>query len=151
MKPLITWFCDSCGELVKPTGGTVIARYTPDEERRPTGFLIVHKNIDGRECDPGSRNGYYYNVDLDGLIGQRGMAHLLAHLSAGPLKGGGGTQIVDMDEFVDLFRRLQVPFYEQARRRFGDKEVVRGYSDANEYLPYMPTELEAIAKKAHPA
>lgn len=145
MKPLTTWTCDSCGEQVMPERGTVIARYTKPD-RWLTGFLIVHKNIDGRDCDPGSRNGYYYNVDLDSLLGQRGMAHLLAHLSAGPLKGGGGAaQVADMDEFVDLFRRLQVPFYEQARHRFDDDDVANAYSDANEYFPYMPDELEKIA------
>lgn len=147
MKPLTTWTCDTCGEQVEPKRGVVLARWTPDEDRRLTGFIIVHKNIDGRHCDPGNASGYRWNVDLHTLLGQDGMANLLAYLSAGPLKGGGGaSNLESIDEFIDLFRRLQVPYYEQARHRFGDEDVTYAYGDANEYFPYMPDQLERIAK-----
>lgn len=145
MKPLTTWTCDTCGQQVEPTLGTVVARYTDDEVRLPTGFRIVHKNIGGLQCDPGSAAGYRFNLDLHTLTGPEGAAKLLAYLSPGPLRGGGGPVVADVDEFVDLFRRLQTPFYEQARERFTEERVRRAYADANEHLPYMPGELEQIA------
>jgi len=146
MQPLTTWTCDVCGEQVKPRKGTVIARHTKDDDRLLTGFLIVHKKVDGFTCDLGNENGYYYNVDLDTLLGQDGMAHLLGHLSAGPLIAEEPViRVADMDEFIDLFRRLQVPFYEQARTRFGDEDVTALYEGANEYYPYLPGELQKVA------
>jgi hypothetical protein len=42
---------------------------------------------------------------------------MLSWLSAGPMLGGGSCKVEPggMDEFVDLVRRLHVPWYEEAR------------------------------------
>ena len=51
----------------------------------------------------------------------------------------------DMDNFVDLIRRMQTPYYEEARRHFGCEAVQQAYLGANEALPYTPKSLQHIA------
>ncbi|AMY56499.1 hypothetical protein A3L23_05201 (plasmid) [Rhodococcoides fascians D188] len=138
-EPLTNWKCDSCGDaIVEPAKALVVARY--DRDRHPFGWLIVHKG----DCDPA---GYMFNVELTSFLGAEGLAHLLAFLSAGPLKGGGASRIADFDGFVDLVRRVQTPYYEEARPRFDDEDVHDRYDDANEYFPYLPKQLQKIAAK----
>lgn len=151
--PLETWVCDECGdEISEVSEGTVIWKSDAQDEHRAYDFRIVHKNLGAaREgCDPGNKAGYQSNLDIAEFIGDGGVAHLLAFLSIGPLRQPSGDgyfpRVKDLDEFVDLFRRLQTPWYEEARRRFDDQEVQYRLSDANEVYPYLPVTLERVAK-----
>ena len=53
-------------------------------------------------------------------------------------------QITDTDEFVDLIRQVQTPFYEEARRYFTNSDLLEHFSDSNEVEPYLPEQLEKI-------
>jgi hypothetical protein len=152
MPPLTTWICDACGDdVTEPQLALLIWRTDREADGawRAYDFKIVHKNLDGRQCDPGAGSGYRSNLELDNYLGPDGVAWLLSMLSKGPLLGGGGCEIQpqDMDDFVDLFRRLQVPHYEEARRNFDTEHTREWLSDANEVLPYIPDTLERIANQ----
>jgi hypothetical protein len=55
--------------------------------------------------------------------------------------------VADFNGFVDLVRRTQTPWYEEARP-FWDTEHTRDWlADANEVYPYSPRVLEQIAKQ----
>ena len=43
----------------------------------------------------------------------------------------------DLDDFVDFFRRVQTPYYEQARVRFGERDVLVDYHADNAFAPYL--------------
>jgi len=47
-----------------------------------------------------------------------------------------------MDEFVDFYRRVQTPHYEEARKNYYDEQLLIDYSDANEYYPYLEEQLK---------
>jgi hypothetical protein len=146
--PLDAWTCDSCGDLITdPERGLVTWRH--DADGKYYDFILVHKNIDGFNCDPGHRNGYSQSVSIDHYLGDTGQAALMAFLSVGPMKNDGHprVEVKDFDGFVDLFRRLQTPWYEESRSRFDDEDVQLALGDANEYLPYMPEVLERIANR----
>lgn len=99
-----------------------------------------------RRCDPGGAHGYLSSMDLQHFLGPDGLALLLSWLSVGPLKGGGsGPCVADLDEFVDFVRRVQTPYYEEARPHFGDEHTYYWLGDANEYHPYLPETLQDIA------
>ncbi|WP_145238531.1 hypothetical protein [Prescottella equi] len=137
------WTCDSCsGDVTLDGMGLVVARHDSTLPNRPlSDWKIVHKG----ECDPTAQAGFMFNLDLKDMVGPEGHARLLSMLSAGPLQGGGpSNRIVDFDGFVDIFRRLHTPFYEEARRRFDDPDVQERFSAANEVLPYLPDVLETI-------
>ena len=139
------WYCDRCSQMITdPARSLVVWRCGDDFKDRD--FLVVHKG----KCDPGSKdeNGYSYSHHVSVLLGDDGQSYLLAMLSSGPLQarhGSAATPPADLDEFVDLFRRLQTPFYEEARRHFDCVEVKDRLSDANEVQPYLPETLQWIA------
>ncbi len=146
MTPLTTWTCDTCREeITAPDLGIVVWR--ADGAFKAYDFKIVHQSgVNGQGgCDPGAGAGYVSNLNLPFLLGENGLAYLLSMLSAGPLKGGGGITVSDLDGFVDLTRRLQTPWYEQARARFGDEDVQIDLADASEVFPYLPETLKEIA------
>ncbi|MFC0112277.1 hypothetical protein [Kibdelosporangium aridum] len=151
--PLQAWLCDVCGELVTshPNNGLVVWRTDrAGDGFRKYDFKIVHKTIDSdpepQRCDPGSSEGYHSSLDLKLFLGPNGLAMLLSWLSIGPLKGGGSApQVENMDEFVDFVRRVQTPYYEEARSRFDEEKTHHWLGDANEYHPYLPETLRRIA------
>jgi hypothetical protein len=73
---------------------------------------------------------------------------LLSFLSLGTIKNNlgdkGNIKVKDLDEFIDFFRRLQTPFYEEARIKFGSEEILDRFSDASEVRPYQQDALQNI-------
>lgn len=49
-----------------------------------------------------------------------------------------------LDGFIDFFRRVQLPYYEEARPRLATREVYEDWSDASEIAPYLQTSLRRI-------
>jgi len=131
-----TWICDTCSEPVIGAEGNLI--WLHDVNGMMSNFRIVHK---GDACDPNEGNSS--SVDLHRLSGPDGLTQLLSWLSLGPLKRDQDfvLKITDLDEYVDLVRRLQIPHYEEARARFNDQDVIEEYSDAHQYAPYIQRQL----------
>lgn len=141
------WYCDSCGEAITDPNLS-LATWREDKDLRGYDYRIVHKNTGGRSCDPGSPAGFRASTEVSNYLGADGLAELLAHLSLGPLIASSGDslcRVADMDGFVDLIRRMQAPYYEEARRHFGCEAVRQEYGDANQMLPYTPRSLQHIA------
>lgn len=151
--PLEAWVCDTCGELATSddnSGMVVWQTHDTDGRFDYYDFKIVHKTIASDphpyRCDPGAENGFTSSLPLNAFLGADGLALLLSWLSQGPLKSGGTEpRVVDMDQFVDLVRRVQTPYYEEARSRFDDERTHYWLGDANEYAPYRPDTLRRIA------
>jgi hypothetical protein len=141
-QPLTVWYCDVCGDRIAAKDGYVVWKTTDD--LKSSGFKIIHQ---GR-CD---RRDYPASAALSDFLGPEGVAQLLAFLSLGPIKRRIGQKphadAKDMDEFVDFFRRVQTPYYEEARRLFHTQEVLDDYYDSNEVAPYLPDYLESMIKK----
>jgi hypothetical protein len=74
------------------------------------------------------------------------MALLLSWLSGGPMSEAGHNRVGDLDAYVDLVRRVQTPWYEQARSLFQAEKTQHWLGDANEYRPYQPDVLRKIAE-----
>jgi len=146
-KPLTVWKCDTCGDDISDPGIGIVT-YRRDDQRRASDFRLVHKNIDGRRCDPDNDGGFIDSIELSGLIGADGLADLLSFLSAGPYSGRRGVvRVADFDGYVDLVRRVQTPGYEEARpfwRTEHTRELIGG---ANQTYPYLPDTLEQIANQ----
>jgi len=141
-KPLTKWYCDVCGQQIDDVErGYVIWKTT--NESKWHGFKIIHQT----KCDP---DDYNMSLALHDFLGESGLTILLSQLSIGPIKKRKGQKprcrIADMDEFVDFVRRVQTPFYEEARRYFSNHDLLEKYSDANEVFPYLPEQLEEIIK-----
>lgn len=146
-EPLTTWFCDSCQEPITELNTALLA-WDEDEDGRAREFLIVHKNMNGRQCDPQQSRSPRFSSsnELEECVGPNGLTELLSLLSPGPLAGeqDGFPRVANFDQFVDVVRRLHTPWYEEARRRFDDESVRERY-DVNEVYPYQSEALRRIA------
>lgn len=139
-KPFTEWKCDVCGQMISSVDeGYVIWR--DDEERRPVDFKVIHQG----KCDIKSYSG---SMDIKTFLGDSGREWLLSFLSVGAIKRnlGEGTMTLpsDMDAFIDFFRRMQTPYYEEARTKFSQENVLEYHHDDNEVGPYLQDSLQKI-------
>ncbi len=132
-EPLSRWRCDVCREMIDDPGeGYVVCSW--DADGQAGGFKVVH----GRHRPSPVSD----SIALAGLLGHDGAAKLLSWLSAGPVmianRAGRvkGCRVTNLDAFVDLFRRLQTPFYEEARASLSDGEILSDLADVDEVFPY---------------
>lgn len=140
VMPLECWMCDVCARTIESVGeGYVVWRVEDDHENRD--FKIIHK---GR-CDP--RGPYAFSLPLKDFLGADGLTQLLSFFSAGPLIGRDNDlcRIKDLHTFVDFVRRVQTPWYEEAREHFNHPDVIAEYRPFNEFVPYTTEVLKHIA------
>src|SRR3954453_8904114 len=135
LEPLQSWTCDTCGNKITDPEMSLVT-WRSEQGLQSRDFRIVHKG----DCDPGSHAGFVQSVELDNFLGPDGAAYLLSMLSLGPIKGLHETmpEVAHFHSYVDLFRRTQPPWYEEARERFDDEDVAHWPSDASESYPYHP-------------
>lgn len=141
IEPLRQWTCDVCGNVIKSAkDGYVIWR--KDDSGRDHDFKIVHQMT----CD---LDDYPSSMPVEAFLDADGLSYLLSFLSVGPLRlmlgDVSGPGVANLDEFVDFIRRLQIPYYEVARRRLSDPEILERLADSNEASTYMSDVLKNIA------
>lgn len=142
-KPLTKWYCDVCGKKIEDAKeGYVI--WKTSKELKSHSFKIIHQT----KC---ALKDHHASSSLENFLGENALVYLLSMLSIGPIKKsigqGSYCDVADIDEFVDFIRRVKTPFYEEARRNFGNPDLLDDYDDANEVLPYLPDQLEKIVEK----
>ena len=142
-EPLKRWHCDVCGDYVTARDGYVVW----DRFDQPDfAYRIIHQNrCDDQSC-PSS-------LPLADFLGHNGVVRLTSKLSLGPLMRYEPPsvpfgQLPPLGAFVDFFRRVQVPHYEEARRYFATDEAYEELITWNEVAPYMQTDIEFFAEKA---
>lgn len=153
LKPLEQWICDDCGELIEShdKGIVVWQQDFQTEVYLHWGYRVIHKrgqpNQEG--CDGPAYRGWPW-LDIGNLTGIEGLTRILAMQTLGPLKEKleGPCKIgpKHSGELVDLIRRMQTPYYEEARTRFNNRDLMDWFSDNNEVAPYLPETLQQMIK-----
>lgn len=149
MEPLKQWVCDSCGELIeKPEDGYLI--WKMGEDGKIDDMRIVHHNTEGddsaaRHCDD---DNFPLSSDLNAFIGAQGIVQMLSLIDPGrDFIPEYHEYIGNMRLFVEIFRRLQIPYYEEARL-YWNKAIADGYfNEANEIWSYLPENLKVLITK----
>lgn len=139
-EPLTKWFCDKCGEVIeKIDAGHVI--WKRDDDQREYAFRIVH-----RDCDDHAHFRFW--EPLKDFLGPDGSSYLLSFVSLGPFLTWPGFASTpgpaNNDQFVDLFRRVQLPYYEEARKYFSHEEMAERMAGENEISPYRVESLREL-------
>lgn len=138
--PLRRWKCDQCGEFIREANDGLVTWCT-DEDGGAHSFRIVHR----KTCDVASESPWSWR--LDDCLGVNGLTRLLSMLSAGPLMVNDGQRLINnMDEFVDVVRRVQIPYYEEARPNFCFPDQIEGSDDVNGIAPYLFDRLRQTAE-----
>lgn len=142
-----TLYCDTCKEAISDTGMAMIVakRGSDDDPFKFRDFRVVHKNVDGRRCDPDDISGYLLSFELSEFDGEDGLSTFLSLISRGPLDTPRSKEN-PVDQFVDLARRLFVPHYEEARWNFRTQEAQETFAGSSEATPYTQRNLIRIAQ-----
>lgn len=140
-QPLTYWYCDQCHKRIDDVEkGYVVWRQTADLLYHD--FRIIHQRI----CD--ERSSFPCSMPLGKFLGVDGLSYLSSMLSLGPMMvrpGDSSRQLIaDMDNFVDFMRRVQIPHYEQARRKFSSEAAADYFEGSNESRPYYQDALKKI-------
>ncbi|WP_157885542.1 hypothetical protein [Acetobacter ascendens] len=115
--PLTAWRCDKCGEAVNAENGWL--EWESDEGNGPRNFHIVHNK---NECFFHTRSPSRRDHHLHYFLGTKGQQYLLKLLYPGTFFMShftrGDWDYPNIPDFAEIFRRLHVPYYEEARIYF---------------------------------
>lgn len=148
------WTCDVCRRIIEnPRKGYVVWKYGDNyEEEGYFKYKILHPS--GLKDEYGEAYGcdydrtYVYSSSLVDFVGDRGLVKLLGMIDVGPLhRSEYKEQIENIRDFLELFRRVQLPYYEEARFYWKDAYDDGYFDGANEIVPYFPSTLKDIIEK----
>jgi hypothetical protein len=150
LKPLKEWICDHCHQLIeRPEDGWV--EWLHDDKTGAHSFRIVHHASasprgDGR-CYRYSDHRDRQDNHLTQYIGPDGMGYALDWLSDGPADRKDGphpANVRNINEFLDVFCRLHIAGYEEARFYFSDEERENGELPVHTRM--LPSVLKVFIK-----
>ena len=144
MEKTQKWFCDVCGRIIdSPEKGYVV--WNDATETNDFGYKILHANgfLDehGNKYVCDKNHPYRSSMELARLMSYIGVAHLLSMLESGSLH---------KSIFSEIFRRLFIPYYEEARLYFDEAKKDDFFKELNEAEMSTPEILEKIIKKYRP-
>lgn len=135
LKALQQWICDKCGDVIeKPTDGWL--EWLSDRDNFTlSGFKIVHHapasphKAKNRDCYHYNENLERQDMHLDIFLGVDGIARMITWTYSPGVKS--------LEEWAEVFRRLHVPHYEEARRHWdaatSDGEIFEGVDEESRY------------------
>jgi hypothetical protein len=151
LKPLEQWYCDRCGEVIeKPTDGWVHWR------KDATGSVHSIEILHHLKASPrGGNQGCYparmdRDMHLNVMLGPRGIVDLLSMIDVGAYHDPEGAEIgrvKDIRNWVDVFRRLHVPYYEEARQYFDRARAAGEIDGVNEVALYTVSVLKGLVEQ----
>lgn len=155
--PLARWVCDTCGRLIKRADdGYVewISEKTVDDNYLARELHIVH--VGGRSslgppnyCFQHQTARGRCDLPLRDFLGAHGIVQMLSFLDVGPFHAAEypGHTVGNMREFVELFRRTHLPYYEQARQYLSRVHTDDFLGGPNEIYVYLPDTLKGIIEE----
>ncbi len=136
--PLQQWLCDSCGKIIlKPQDGW-LEWYSDMGTRLESGFRIVHSACQYKEPESQSQNKLRQGDRLDSFTGSDGLVRLISMLEF--------RKLADSKELITIIRRLQFPYYEEARQHWSQAERDGFFKGINEYWPFLKDTLHSIIR-----
>ncbi|HYP97850.1 MAG TPA: hypothetical protein VER96_04195 [Polyangiaceae bacterium] len=156
LKPLTQWYCDCCGNIIKNIKDAWV-EWIVDLSTKPMtygDFRIVH-HLSALPEDtpfPGCQRGRVAglgDLPMESFIGSYGQAHLLSWIDPGEIVDPSGKEIGkglvrNLREWTTLFRRIHMPYYEEARLYMARASANGRYNGYNQALPFKESELLAV-------
>ncbi len=152
LRPLEQWMCDDCRMVIEePAHGYLEWLMTG---HKACGFRIVHHLPHSPQAaSNGGRGCYRHNLrpescgaSLHEYVGHAGLPMLLSFLDPGSCQTPeyAGPEVVSVREWGNLFRRLHLPYYEEAQLYWTDA-VQDGFLESmNEVAIYQAEFLVQI-------
>lgn len=148
MEPLKQWVCDVCGHVIENNEDAYVV-WGRDKSGKINKMRIVHKNY---RLDDGTKTGcdwdqitYNESLPISCFLGAEGIAQLLALIDPGCFHVEDyADRIADVRLFVEMFRRFQIPYYEEARFYLSRARADGFLWDSNEVDMYLPSTLKKV-------
>lgn len=143
--PMKQWVCDVCGEIIeKPEDGYV--QWHRNSNGQIDDFIIVHHlTASSRKNHSGECYKYSSDRDLKSFLGEHGVLELHALLDPGPYHMPEcNIFVTDIRKWIDFYKRLQLPYYEEARQYWGRASHDGYFGDSNEIAIYLPENLKKM-------
>ncbi|MCQ5129121.1 hypothetical protein NE562_05570 [Butyricicoccus faecihominis] len=151
MEPFKQWTCDVCGKIIDNSEDAYVVWGT-DESDKIDKMRIVHKNYRHEDgtltgCDLDQKT-FNRSLPISAFLGGAGIAQLLSLIDPGEMHTSEcRDNIADMRMFVEMFRRFQIPYYEEARLCL-PKAFAQGFlCGTNEVATYVPDTLKAVIER----
>ena len=145
LKPLQQWICDKCGHVIEKSSDGWLEWLGEPETFKHSAFKIVHhSNPDTRKAHGG--NCYHYaghperqDMHLKQFLGLDGMAELTAWVHSPGVK--------NLEEWAEIFRRLHVPHYEEARQYWQKAENDGAFAETDPSYVYTQDMLKHVIEE----
>ncbi len=156
-QPFQQWICDRCNKVINSAGeGYFEWLCTSDVHNH--GFRIVHQthyspNQPSGECYHYTNDPNRSDLALSCLVGPAGIVKLLSMVDVGPHHDPdyNGHRVGDFREFTEIFRRLHIPYYEEARLYWNSAHNDGFFNGMNEIQMYLPDTLQTLIRKYEPS
>lgn len=145
LQPLQQWVCDKCGEIIEKPEDGWLEWLGETNTLKHGGFKIVHHKsasphaIKNRDCYHYSNHPEREDMHLKEFLGPDGLAELSAWVYSPGVK--------DLKEWAEMFRRLHVPYYEEARRRWHAAESDGYFHEIDESARYSQDVLKEVIEQ----
>ena len=166
LKPLQEWICDTCSQVIGcPEDGWV--EWLDDDTHLYYGFRIRHVcNRSTLHVAGPTHTGcqrYYRHLPAGGpglndlpltmLVGPDGIAQMLSFIDqrVGSYVREPACRVRDLAEWTTLFRRLFLPYYEEARLYWDAAEHDGYFADHDPVSAYCPQVLQQLIEIYGPA
>lgn len=136
LVPLNQWICDTCNKKINTPDEGWVEWVSFGGEIPPQEFYIVHND---QFCYRHSRRRGRKDMHLEYFLGPDGLMKLMSLYDPGAHNYSSNLEIVlpkDMLEWNEIVRRLQIPYYEEARHLWRIVQSEGEFDGVNEYLPY---------------
>lgn len=159
LKPLEQFICDGCGEIIDDPKFGWVEWLREKDSLQVHGFRIVHhqaysplKETDRYGCSRYPGKAGCSDDYLERFLGSLGIVQLLRFIDLGPYHDPdysvcGGPQVKNLREWTELFRRLHIPYYEEARLYWDEALEDLFFDGANEILIYKPDFLKELIER----
>jgi len=132
LKPLEQWCCDACGDVIDGPEKGCLEWHTTHRTNTVSGFRIVHRTskctYQGIELATLGRTSTVLPL-LDALDSP-GLGHMLEVMEEAITAGSARDE--SLTEFIEVLRRLHVPYYEEARLAW-QAGIKEGIHDGSSY------------------
>ncbi len=133
LKPLKQWICDSCGGIIKKREDGWWEFIHDTKSNLIYGFHIVHYGNHGDcyydEQALSKENKSVGSMNLDHMLTSGGHGHMLHWLELSQQVQGKIEDRFDMQDYINIMRRLYLPYWEEARS-YWERGFKDGFHDA---------------------
>jgi hypothetical protein len=148
LEPFKQFFCDTCGLVIESIKDGIIEYFDEPQsaDGKPAETMGYHsfKIVHSKRCQNRGSQDNFSDESLEYVLSEgRALPFVYGLLDPGftiePVFKGGQTS--DIRGFVEIARRLTIPYYEEARRYFHAASQDGNLAAYNEVERYTPETL----------